>query len=41
VQMQLYNQGALPDGPFRLNRYPRSAAAIRGALRAQRNLARP
>ena len=25
VRMVVYNQGALTDGPFRLNRYPRSA----------------
>jgi hypothetical protein len=41
VQMQLYNQGGLTDGPFRLKRYPRSAKAIRNALRRGRNLARP
>src|SRR3954451_13889428 len=41
VQMQLYNQGGRSTGPFRLTRYPRSAAAIRTALRPARNLARP
>jgi hypothetical protein len=39
--MQLYNQGKRPDGPFRLYRYPRSAAALRKALRHPRNVARP
>jgi hypothetical protein len=39
--MQLYNQGGLTDGPFRLKRYPRSAKAIRNALRRPRNVARP
>jgi hypothetical protein len=32
VKMALYNQGARTDGPFRLNRYPRSKAALRKAL---------
>jgi hypothetical protein len=32
VRMALYNQGESPAGPFRLSRYPRSAAAIRKAL---------
>jgi hypothetical protein len=32
VRMHLYNQGKLTNGPFRLNRYPRSRAAIRAAL---------
>jgi hypothetical protein len=32
VKLMLYNQGALTDGPFRLKRYPRSAAALRKAL---------
>ena len=36
VRMQLYNQGALADGPFRLNRYPRSRAALRHALAHRR-----
>jgi len=40
VQMQLYNQGGLSDGPFRLNRYPRSRAALRAALRHRRNVSR-
>jgi hypothetical protein len=34
--MVLYNQGALSDGPFRLNRYPRSRAALREALSHRR-----
>jgi hypothetical protein len=29
MRMHLYNQGALTNGPFRLNRYPRSRAVIR------------
>lgn len=41
VQMQLYNQGKLTDGPFRLNRYPRSRAALQRALAHRRNVARP
>jgi hypothetical protein len=41
VRMQLYNQGKLTDGPFRLNRYPRSRAALRRALAHRRNLTRP
>jgi hypothetical protein len=40
VQMQLYNQGKLTDGPFRLTRYPRSRDALRTALRRGRNVAR-
>jgi hypothetical protein len=36
VKMALYNQGALTDGPFRLNRYPRSKAALRKALSHRR-----
>jgi hypothetical protein len=32
VKMMLYNQGALTNGPFRLNRYPRSRAEIRRQL---------
>ena len=32
VRMALYNQGGLTDGPFRLKRYPRSAAVLRRAL---------
>ena len=36
VKMQLYNQGALTDGPFRLNRFPRSRAALRRALAQRR-----
>jgi hypothetical protein len=41
VQMQLYNQGKLTNGPFRLTRYPRSRAALRIALRHRRNVTRP
>jgi hypothetical protein len=41
VQMQLYNQGKLTDGPFRLTRYPRSKDALRAALRRGRNLDAP
>ncbi len=29
VRMAVYNQGALTDGPFRLNRFPRSRAALK------------
>jgi hypothetical protein len=36
AKMVLYNQGALTDGPFRLNRYPRSKAALRRALSHRR-----
>jgi len=36
VRMVLYNQGKLTDGPFRLNRYPRSKAALRKALSHRR-----
>jgi len=36
VRMVVYNQGALTDGPFRLNRYPRSRAALRKALSHRR-----
>ena len=36
VRMVLYNQGKLTDGPFRLKRYPRSAAALRKALSHRR-----
>jgi hypothetical protein len=41
VRMQLYNQGKLTDGPFRLNRYPRSRAALQRALAHPRNLTLP
>jgi hypothetical protein len=41
VQMLLYNQGNLSGGPFRLSRYPRSAAAIRAELKKQRFLGLP
>ncbi len=33
VKLMLYNQGALADGPFRLNRYPRAKAEIRRQLK--------
>jgi hypothetical protein len=36
VRMALYNQGARTDGPFRLNRYPSSRAALRNALSHRR-----
>jgi hypothetical protein len=36
VRMALYNQGGHADGPFRLNRYPRSRAALRKALSHRR-----
>jgi len=36
VGMVVYNQGALTNGPFRLNRYPRSTAALRRALAHRR-----
>jgi hypothetical protein len=36
VRMVLYNQGKLTNGPFRLNRYPRSKAALRKALSHRR-----
>ena len=36
VRMAVYNQGAVTDGPFRLNRYPRSKAALRRALAHRR-----
>jgi hypothetical protein len=36
VRMELYNQGALTDGPFRLYRYPRSREALRRALSHRR-----
>ena len=38
TRMLLYNQGAQTNGPFRLNRYPRSKAAIRDALGRSRFL---
>jgi hypothetical protein len=41
VRMLLYNQGNLTGGPFRLTRYPDSAAAIRAALRKKRFLGQP
>ena len=36
MRMVLYNQGRLTDAPFRLERYPRSAAALRKALAHRR-----
>jgi hypothetical protein len=41
MRMHLYNQGALTNGPFRLNRYPRSRAVIRTALGNRRYLQWP
>jgi len=41
VQMQLYNQGSRPDGPFRLDRYPRARAVLRAVLGRARHVARP
>ena len=41
VRMHLYNQGALTNGPFRLDRFPRARAAIRTALGNRRYLQRP
>ena len=41
VRMQLYNQGKLTNGPFRLNQYPRSRKAIRAELRKPRHRGRP
>jgi hypothetical protein len=38
VRMLLYNQGNLVGGPFRLTRYPNSAAAIRAELKRKRFL---
>ena len=36
VQMVLYNQGALVDGPFRLKRYPHARAELRRQLAKSR-----
>jgi hypothetical protein len=36
VRMLMYNQGNLTDGPFRLQRYPRAAKALRARLGASR-----
>jgi hypothetical protein len=41
VRMLLYNQGNLVGGPFRLTRYPNSAAAIRAAFKKKRFLGQP
>jgi hypothetical protein len=41
VRMMQYNQGDRADGPFRLRRYPRSAAVMRAALRSPRFVALP
>ena len=38
VRMLLYNQGANPDGPFRLNSHPKARKAIRKALQNPRFL---
>jgi len=38
VQMMLYNQGANPNGPFRLNSHPKARAALKQALRNKRFL---
>jgi hypothetical protein len=38
VRMLLYNQGANPNGPFRLNSHPKARRAIRKALRNPRFL---
>ena len=35
VQMQLYNQGKLTDGPFRLNRYPKAKSELRKQLKKE------
>jgi hypothetical protein len=39
LRMMLYNQGANPSGPFRLNSHPKAKAEIRKALRNRRFLA--
>jgi hypothetical protein len=36
VRMLVYNQGKRTDGPFRLNRYPRAARALRSLLNLSR-----
>lgn len=36
VRMVVYNQGQNPSGPFRLRRYPKAAAVLRGRLDAPR-----
>jgi hypothetical protein len=41
VRMLLYNQGNMVGGPFRLTRYPNSAAAIRAELKKKRFLGAP
>jgi hypothetical protein len=41
VRMVLFNQGNQPGGRFRLQRHPRSAAALRAALRDPRFVAFP
>ena len=38
VRMHLYNQGADPNGPFRLRRYPAARRAIRQQLESPRQL---
>ena len=39
VRMMVYNQGANPNGPFRLNAHPKARAELRKALRNPRFLA--
>jgi hypothetical protein len=39
VKMMVYNQGANPNGPFRLNAHPKARAELRRALRNPRFLA--
>lgn len=41
VRMALYNQGASPTGPFRLNRFPAARSALRSELRSSRWLGAP
>lgn len=36
VRMAVYNQGQIPNGPFRLKRHPASRRAIRAELRSRR-----
>ena len=36
--MLMYNQGAAPNGPFRLNSHPKAKAEMRKALRNARFL---
>ena len=39
VKMMVYNQGANPNGPFRLNAHPKARAELKKALRNPRFLA--